>query len=157
MEKADGKIKEKMMNTEKDTIKVGFKPMNAKWFREHFQHDIYKDLQQVTCPVLAIAGDKDIQADPERAKRIGDYVKGDSEVYVIKNMDHSLKVFEGEFKALEFKKNYEEGAEKPLHPELEEIIVNWLDTHFISQHAGSKIPGSILVESEEVGRKSNCL
>ena len=33
----------------KDTIKVGFKPMNAKWFREHFQHDIYKDLQQVTC------------------------------------------------------------------------------------------------------------
>lgn len=50
--------------------------MNAKWFREHFQHDIYKDLQQVTCPVLAIAGDKDIQADPERAKRIGDYVKG---------------------------------------------------------------------------------
>ena len=66
----------KMMNTEKDTIKVGFKPMNAKWFREHFQHDIYKDLQKVTCPVLAIAGDKDIQADPERAKRIGDYVKG---------------------------------------------------------------------------------
>lgn len=82
-EKQMEKIKEKMMNTEKDTIKVGFKPMNAKWFREHFQHDIYKDLQQVTCPVLAIAGDKDIQADPERAKRIGDYVKGDSEVHVI--------------------------------------------------------------------------
>ena len=83
-EKQMEKIKGKMMNTEKDTIKVGFKPMNAKWFREHFQHDIYKDLQQVTCPVLAIAGDKDIQADPERAKRISDYVKGDSEVYVIK-------------------------------------------------------------------------
>ncbi len=82
-EKQMEKIKEKMMNTEKDTIKVGFKPMNAKWFREHFQHDIYKDLQQVTCPVLAIAGDKDIQADPERAKRIGDDVKGDSEVYVV--------------------------------------------------------------------------
>ncbi len=98
------KIKEKMTNTEKDTIKVGFKPMNAKWFREHFQHDIYKDLQQVTCPVLAIAGDKDIQADPEKAKRIGDYVKGDSEVHVIKDMDHSLKSFEGDFKALEFKK-----------------------------------------------------
>ncbi|MBS7717067.1 alpha/beta hydrolase, partial [Vibrio cholerae] len=111
------KIKKKMMNTEKDTIKVGFKPMNAKWFREHFQHDIYKDLQQVTCPVLAIAGDKDIQADPERAKRIGDYVKGDSEVHVIKDMDHSLKSFEGDFKALEFKNNYEEGAGKALHPE----------------------------------------
>ena len=93
VEKSRWKNKEKMMNTEKDTIKVGFKPMNAKWFREHFQHDIYKDLQQVTCPVLAIAGDKDIQADPERAKRIGDYVKGDSEVHVIKDMDHSLKRF----------------------------------------------------------------
>ena len=42
---------------------------------------------------------------------------------------------------------------KALHPELEEIIVNWMDTHFISQHAGRKISGSILGESEEVGRR----
>lgn len=131
-EKQMEKIKEKMMNTEKDTIKVGFKPMNAKWFREHFQHDIYKDLKQVTCPVLAIAGDKDFQANPEKAKRIGDYVQGDSEVYVVKNMDHTLKYFEGDFKALEFKKIYTEGADKPLHPELEGIIVNWVDARFIS-------------------------
>ncbi|MFP3376552.1 alpha/beta hydrolase [Bacillus sp. SIMBA_069] len=137
-EKQMEKIKEKMMNTEKDTIKVGFKPMNAKWFREHFQHDIYKDLQQVTCPVLAIAGDKDFQANPEKAKRIGDYVQGDSEIYVVKNMDHTLKYFEGDFKALEFKKIYTEGADKPLHPELEGIIVNWMDARFISQYAGSK-------------------
>ncbi|MCP9278685.1 alpha/beta hydrolase family protein [Bacillus wiedmannii] len=137
-EKQMEKIKEKMMNTEKDTIKVGFKPMNAKWFREHFQHDIYKDLQQVTCPVLAIAGDKDFQANPEKAKRIGDYVQGDSEIYVVKNMDHTLKYFEGDFKALEFKKIYTEGADKPFHPELEGIIVNWMDARFISQYAGSK-------------------
>ncbi|KAA0788176.1 alpha/beta hydrolase [Bacillus wiedmannii] len=156
-EKQMEKIKEKMMNTEKDTIKVGFKPMNAKWFREHFQHDIYKDLQQVTCPVLAIAGDKDIQADPEKAKRIGHYVKGNSEVHVVKNMDHSLKRFEGEFKALEFKKNYEEGAGKPLHPMLEEIIVNWMHTYFISQYASDKALASKLDEYEEEGRKSNCL
>ncbi|WP_141523407.1 alpha/beta hydrolase family protein [Bacillus wiedmannii] len=142
-EKQMEKIKEKMMNTEKDTIKVGFKPMNAKWFREHFQHDIYKDLQQVTCPVLAIAGDKDIQADPEKAKRIGDYVKVDSEVHVIKNMDHSLKRFEGEFKVLELQKNYRDGAGKPLHPMLEEIIVNWLDARFISQYEGKKTSSSV--------------
>lgn len=142
-EKQMEKIKEKMMNTEKDTIKVGFKPMNAKWFREHFQHDIYKDLQQVTCPVLAIAGDKDFQANPEKAKRIGDYVQGDSEVYVVKNMDHTLKYFEGDFKALEFKKIYTEGADKPLHPELEGIIVNWMDARFISQYKGEKTSSSI--------------
>ena len=76
VEKSRWKNKRENDEHRKDTIKVGFKPMNAKWFREHFQHDIYKDLQKVTCPVLAIAGDKDIQADPERAKRIGDYVKG---------------------------------------------------------------------------------
>ena len=32
-----------------------------------------------------------------------------------------------------------------------------MDTHFISQHAGRKISGSILGESEEVGRERNCL
>ncbi|MGE7859807.1 alpha/beta hydrolase family protein [Bacillus mobilis] len=137
-EKQAQKATEKMINSKKDIVKIGFKPMNAKWFREHFQHDIYKDLQQVTCPVLAIAGDKDFQANPEKAKRIGDYVQGDSEVHVIKNMDHTLKYFEGDFKALQFKKIYAEGADKPLHPELEGIIVNWMDARFISQEAGSK-------------------
>ncbi|HDR7966558.1 alpha/beta hydrolase family protein [Bacillus pacificus] len=137
-EKQAQKAIEKMINSKKDIVKIGFKPMKAKWYREHFQHDIYKDLQQVTCPVLAIAGDKDFQANPEKAKRIGDYVQGNSEVHVVKNMDHSLKRFEGEFRALEFKKNYEEGAGKPLHPMLEEIIVNWISANFISH----KIPAS---------------
>ncbi|PEQ00878.1 alpha/beta hydrolase [Bacillus wiedmannii] len=142
-EKQAQKATEKMINSKKDIVKIGFKPMNAKWFREHFQHDIYKDLQQVTCPVLAIAGDKDFQANPEKAKRIGDYVQGDSEVHVIKNMDHTLKYFEGDFKALEFKKIYAEGADKPLHLELEGIIVNWMDTRFISQYKGEKTSSSI--------------
>ncbi|MFC9414676.1 alpha/beta hydrolase family protein [Bacillus mobilis] len=152
-EKQAQKATEKMVNSKKDIVKIGFKPMNAKWFREHFQHDIYKDLQQVTCPVLAIAGDKDFQANPEKAKRIGDYVKGDSEVYVIKNMDHTLKYFGGDFKALEFKKIYAEGADKPLHPELEGIIVNWMDARFISH----KSPTSTLSEYEGDGKESNCL
>lgn len=104
---------------------------------------IYKDLKQVTCSVLAIAGDKDIQADPEKAKRIGHYVKGDSEVHVAKNMDHSLKSFERDFKVLELQKNYKEGAGKPLHPMLEEIIVNWISANFISQYEGNKISSSI--------------
>ncbi|MFE9077773.1 alpha/beta hydrolase family protein [Bacillus mobilis] len=142
-EKQAQKATEKMINSKKDIVKIGFKPMNAKWFREHFQHDIYKDLQQVTCPVLAIAGDKDFQANPEKAKRIGDYVQGDSEVHVIKNMDHTLKYFEGDFKALQFKKIYAEGADKPLHPELEGIIVNWMDARFISQYEGKKTSSSI--------------
>ena len=152
-EKQAQKATEKMINSKKDIVKIGFKPMNAKWLREHFQHDIYKDLIKVTCPVLAIAGDKDFQANPEKAKRIGDYVKGDSEVHVIKNMDHSLKIFEGEFKVLELQKNYKEGAGKPLHPMLEEIIVNWISANFISY----KSPSSTLSEYEGDGIESNCL
>lgn len=152
-EKQAQKATEKMVNSKKDIVKIGFKPMNAKWFREHFQHDIYKDLMKVTCPVLAIAGDKDFQANPEKAKRIGDYVQGDSEVHVIKNMDHTLKYFEGDFKALQFKKIYTEGADKPLHPELEGIIVNWMDARFISH----KSPTSTLSEYEGDGKESNCL
>ncbi|MGN4425213.1 alpha/beta hydrolase family protein [Bacillus cereus group sp. MYBK30-1] len=156
-EKQAQKATEKMINSKKDIVKIGFKPMNAKWLREHFQHDIYKDLMKVTCPVLAIAGDKDFQTDPEKAKRIDNYVKGNSEVHVIKNMDHTLKYFEGDFKALEFKKIYAEGAAKPLHPNLEEIIVNWMDTHFISLYVGSKVPTSKSSECEEAERESNCL
>lgn len=126
-EKQARKFIQKMLDSKKDVIKVGFKPVNAKWNREHFQYNVLEDLKKVTCPVLALTGDKDFQANPERLKDLQNYVQGESEYHIVQNMDHGLTEFIGEFSALKFKEHYIKGASKPLHPELQRIISEWLD------------------------------
>lgn len=85
-------------------IKVGFQKINAKWFREHLQYDVLEDLKKIECPVLAITGDKDVQADPEKLNRLPAIVKGELEYYMIQNMDHLLKKQEDEINMLKMKK-----------------------------------------------------
>lgn len=120
----------KILNSDEDIMKISSKQINAKWFREHYLYDLYNDLSKTTCPVLAIVGDKDFQSNPENVKKIGDYVKGEVQVNIIENMDHILKEFEDEYKVSEWKKNYMEKASEPLHPELQEILTEWLYSHF---------------------------
>jgi len=43
----------------------GIRRLSAPWFRFFIGHDPATDLAKVTCPVLAIVGEKDVQVDPE--------------------------------------------------------------------------------------------
>lgn len=129
-EKDAEKFYKKIMESSEDTIKHQSRDINAKWFREHFQHDLFGDLEKVTCPVLAIVGDKDFQSDPENVSRICDYVKSDAKVCVIANMDHIMKEYEEEYKPSRWKQNYKEAEGKPLHPELVSTITEWLTKNY---------------------------
>jgi uncharacterized protein len=120
----------KILQTDKDVIKVQFQKINAKWFREHLQYDVLQDLEKVECPILAITGEKDIQADPEKLNRLSNLVKGDLEYYTIKNMDHLLKNQEDEVNILKIKKIYKENANKPLHEELCFYLQRWLNNRY---------------------------
>jgi pimeloyl-ACP methyl ester carboxylesterase len=42
----------------------GLRRLSAPWFRFFITHDPAADLAKVTCPVLAIVGEKDVQVDP---------------------------------------------------------------------------------------------
>jgi uncharacterized protein len=125
----------KILQTDKDVIKVQFQKINAKWFREHLQYNVLQDLEKVECPILAITGEKDIQADPEKLNRLSNLVKGDLEYYTIKNMDHLLKNQEDEVNILKIKKIYKENANKPLHEELCFYLQRWLNNRFNSEQS----------------------
>lgn len=115
-----------------DTIKYNLTKLNAKWQREHFAYDVYEDLKKVDCPVLAITGDKDFQANPERLANMPNLIKGEAECCVIKNMDHILKEFTGKMSALNFRKQYKSEADQPIHSELTKCITQWLLQHYQS-------------------------
>lgn len=120
-----------MVNSTGDTIRFKGRKMPAKYFREHFKHtneEILSMLSNTNCPVLAVTGDKDVQANPENLKVIEQLGKDNIKCIVIKNMDHMLKEFTGEKTILNLMKQYKGEMSKPMHPELERVLENYLLT-----------------------------
>lgn len=120
------KLMEKMISSGKDVVKVNFIKLNAKWVREHFQHDVVEDLKKAVCPVLAVTGSKDCQVDPEKLKAVASIVKGESESHLIEDMNHILKVYRGPVSILKMKEQYKAVAGDPLHPVLLSVLSGWL-------------------------------
>lgn len=131
VERQAQKFTKKVMDSKKDVLKVQFQTINAKWMREHFSHNVREDLVKVTCPVLAITGARDIQANPECVKELPNYVKGDAEYHIVENMGHSLKYQPKTSNMLTAKKDIFAEVSLPLHTELVELLESWLNRHFV--------------------------
>jgi uncharacterized protein len=100
--------------------------------REHFAYNVREDLAKVTCPVLAVTGARDIQANPEVLKELPLYVKGDAQFHVVENMGHSCKFITQTSTMFTAKKDIIAEAKLPIHPELEKLLENWLQAHFVN-------------------------
>jgi uncharacterized protein len=117
----------KMIDSPKDVVRtLGFIKLPAKYFREHFALNIEEALMKVTCPVLAINGAKDFQANPAKLKRVEELVQGEYEIHVVENMDHGLKEQLTPMSASTFKKDYLKTIGKPVHPGAVKVLSNWL-------------------------------
>ncbi|MEH7502104.1 alpha/beta hydrolase [Neobacillus drentensis] len=132
VEKQAQKYIEKVLNSSKDVIKVNQIKTNAKWMREHFTYNVREDLAKVTCPVLAITGARDIQANPDVLKELPSYVKGDAQFHVVENMGHSCKYISNTSTMFTAKKDIIAESKLPIHPELEKFLENWLQAHFVN-------------------------
>lgn len=127
------KLFNKVLESNDDVMKIQFQKFPAKWMREHLHYtdeQILAMLKETQCPVLAIAGDKDVQADSEALKDIEALEKANITCLTIPNMDHVLREYTGETSVLNVKKQYKEQIIKPLHPVLESEIKLWLLQHF---------------------------
>lgn len=130
IEKAEAKAQKiftKMYESDKDVIRVQLvAKMPAKWFREHYQFDLYGAMGEIECPVLAINGSKDVQTRLENVFKVPELVAGPTEVHVIEGMNHILRNQEVDFPIQKIKKAYQAQNSTPLHPELMVIVTNWL-------------------------------
>lgn len=125
------KFMQKVMESTGDTMKVQFQTLNAKWMREHFTYNVREDLAKVTCPVLAITGARDVQANPEVLKDLSSYVQGESEYHIVENMGHSLKFQVQTSHMLTVKKDIIADSSLPLHPEIERLLRVWVEKQFL--------------------------
>lgn len=120
------KVVEKIMSSDRPVMRIKGMKMNAKWIRETFEYDVTKHLKQVTCPVLAVTGDKDVQVPPEDAKIIAELVQGDAQWHIIENMNHILRKFDREHSILNIMKEYKSQVSQLIDEELFHILMNWL-------------------------------
>jgi uncharacterized protein len=124
-ERQAAKLMARLRSSDKDTLRIQFVRMNAKWYREHFAYDLLSDLSRLTCPVLAVTGAADLQADAGKLERLAGRVQGDLTCRIVEGMDHGLKE-DVNGSILRIKDSIKRWPTQPLHPELAVVLSEWL-------------------------------
>ncbi len=77
-------------------LKALFRPSVQPYMMSWFKYDPQKEIKKLTCPVLIIQGDNDIQVKVSEAELLKlAYPKADYEI--ISNMNHVMKIVKGDF------------------------------------------------------------
>ncbi|GFZ85031.1 alpha/beta hydrolase [Compostibacillus humi] len=118
---------QKIVESDQDVMRIRGAKINAKWIREQFKYNVCDYLEEVTCPVLAITGDKDIQVPPEHAKKIADLVQGPAVWHIIPDMNHIFRKMSGNHTMLGLLKEYKRQVEEPIDKRLFEHMDEWLE------------------------------
>jgi uncharacterized protein len=130
-QKQQDAVMAKILNSKEDTLKIKGAKINAKWMREQFDYDVCEYLQKITCPTIAITGEKDIQVPPDHAEKIAGIVKGESEWYIIHDMNHILRKYLKEHKMLTLMKEYKSMFDQPIDSDLLDTMEKWLKEKYL--------------------------
>lgn len=108
-----------------DTVRMDLATMNAKWFREFMAYDPAADLPNVTIPVLAITGEKDLQVPPEDVARIGALAGGEVETHLVPDVTHILRHQPG----VASMSKYKEEIRRPVDSGVLGLVTDWVRRH----------------------------
>lgn len=123
------KLFDKVMQTNKATVRISGQIVQAKWLREHlFLNDqqILQLLSSLTCKVLAIYGSKDVQSPIKPFYHLKNLDLDHVQTVMIDDMNHMLKKQKEACTLLALKKIYKKSANEPIVSELIDEIKNWL-------------------------------
>ncbi|MBS4191944.1 hypothetical protein KHA94_17390 [Bacillus sp. FJAT-49705] len=129
------KLFDELITSNETVVKKGIAKINAKWMREHFQYQNDEDLAGVTCPILAITGEKDVQVDPMHVHLFKEKVNGPADAYNVRAMNHLLREQEEPVSMLKLKSIYKKGFSKPLSPEMLSIMKNWAEKNILLKNS----------------------
>ena len=70
---------------------MGGRRVPAGWFREMEEFDPRVGLSKLACPILAVGGGKDLQADPADLDRLAGVSASDVETVLVPDLTHVLR------------------------------------------------------------------
>ena len=120
------KALEKINASDQAVMRISGMKMNAKWIREALQFNTVEYLKEVTCPVLAITGEKDVQVPPSHAQKIAELVQGEAEWHIIPHMNHIFRKYPGDHTMMNLMKEYKSLLNEPIDQDLLDTIEAWL-------------------------------
>lgn len=104
------------------TIRYRLIKMPAKWYRELLQLDPREIFSKVTCPMLLIGGEKDIQCNPADVAHIAELANGPVDVHIVKDLTHILRCDDRAASLFRYGKL----MKKPIEPQILGLIADWL-------------------------------
>lgn len=113
---------DRIRSSTETTLRYRGQVINARWLRQRLDEDPAEQMRRVTCPILAITGEKDVQVDPKDAARIATLARGEVEYHIVPDLTHILRADEGPASLL----TYEKLLKKPVEPSVLELIGEWL-------------------------------
>ncbi|MBT8146276.1 MAG: alpha/beta hydrolase [Gammaproteobacteria bacterium] len=126
----------KLKHSNKRAGRIGFRKTPLHWFREFLDLDPELIFKNTICPTLAIAGSKDFQCRPEDLAAIETAISGPIESHLLDDMSHLLRHEPGDPSVF----NYAEQIKQPLLPEVQELILEWLNSHIEAEMESSNQP-----------------
>lgn len=116
------KALDKLAGTTDDVVRMQGARVNAKWMREFMAYDPMPALRDISVPVLALTGSKDVQVDPADLTAIAAAVPT-AETHLLADVDHILRA---ESAPVSNVQHYKKQARNPIDPQVEARIVEWL-------------------------------
>lgn len=113
----------KIKNSKKSVTRANFlQKINLKWMREFLLYDPSADFANLTCPILAIHGDKDLQSPLEDQQKMLRAKKSDFTAQTIPDLTHILR---RDAKKPSIR-HYKQLVQQPVDQETLSIITAWL-------------------------------
>ncbi|GAA1470498.1 alpha/beta hydrolase [Microbacterium thalassium] len=128
------KALDKLKATTGDVVRMQGVRVNAKWMREFMAYDPMPALRDISVPVLALTGTKDVQVDPADLAVVADAV-ATAETHVLTDVDHILRIEPAPVSNVQ---HYKKQARNPMAPQVESRIVDWLAT--VTSPARTTVP-----------------
>ena len=109
--------------TNKDSLLMQGRRVNAKWMREFLAYDPVMDLSKTKVPLLVITGSNDIQVDPEDVPRMAELALGDTETHVLDGLSHLFRK-DPERSGL---RSYKKQSKTPVDQSLMDTLMLWFE------------------------------
>lgn len=104
------------------SVSVRWQRVPAKWLRELLSVDAGEALGQLSCPLLLVGGEKDLQCDPADVARIAALAKGAVEEHIISDLTHLLRRDDQPATLLGSRRL----LKQPVDPEVLELVAKWV-------------------------------
>ncbi len=121
LRRRQAEAREQLLSSSEDVVRIQGQDQPALWLREFMRYEPALDLPRIACPVLAMTGTDDIQADPGEVERMRDLVTAPFTGATPARLSHLLRVSSGPPGLA----GYPEQLERPVDEALLDLVGDW--------------------------------